>query len=143
MNSLYLIGSLRNPKIRGMANEIRKEGWDVYDDWHSPGPEADDWWQKHEKERGRSYKEALEGFHAKQVFHFDKFHLDRCKVAVLVLPAGRSCHLEFGYIIGKGKAGYILFEEEPDRYDVMYRFATGVFFEFDDLLLALKGEFHV
>jgi hypothetical protein len=140
MNSLYLIGSMRNPQICGIGKEIRNLGFDVYDDWHSPGPEADDWWQKYEGERGRTYKEALEGWHAKQVFEYDKKHLDRCNLAVLALPAGRSCHLEFGYIIGKGKAGYILFNQDPDRFDIMYRFATDIFFDLDSLLERLKGE---
>ena len=47
-------------------------------------------------------------------------------VAVLVLPAGRSAHLELGWMLGRGKPGYILLDGKDDRYDVMYQFATGV-----------------
>lgn len=34
--------------------------------------------------------------------------------------------MEFGYIIGQGKKGYILLDKDPDRFDVMYGFATAV-----------------
>jgi hypothetical protein len=32
----------------------------------------------------------------------------------------------------------VLFDKEPERYDVMYKFATGVFFSASDLINALK-----
>jgi hypothetical protein len=32
-----------------------------------------------------------------------------------------------GYLIGQGKPGFILMDGEPERYDVMYKFATVVF----------------
>jgi|SRR6185295_7991291 len=139
MISVYLIGSLRNPKISELAIRLRQHGFDVFDDWSSPGPETDEYWQKYEKQRGRSYAEALQGYHAKEVFDFDKQHLDRCDVAVLVLPAGKSGHLELGYIVGKGKPGFILLEDkEPERYDIMYLFATGIFVSEDDMVTKLK-----
>lgn len=137
--SVYLIGSLRNPKVTELGNRLRAQGFDVFDDWASPGPETDTFWLEYEKARGRTYTEALQGHHAKEVFQFDKRHLDRCDVAVLVLPAGKSAHLELGYTIGKGKRGYILLDGEPERYDIMYQFATGIFTKEEDLVVALKG----
>ena len=112
MTSVYLIGSLRNPAIPELGNLLRKQGFEAFDDWYSAGFEADDQWQKYENLRGRSYKEALQGHAAKHVFAFDKFHLDRCDAAVLVMPAGRSGHLELGYFAGTGKPGYVLFDKE-------------------------------
>jgi nucleoside 2-deoxyribosyltransferase len=138
MTSVYLIGSLRNPAIPELGNVLRAQGFEAFEDWFSAGFEADDQWQKYEKLRGRSYKEALQGFAAKHVFAFDKFHLDRCDAAVLVMPAGRSGHMELGYFAGTGKPGYVLFDKEPERYDVMYQFAKDVFFDKDSLILALK-----
>ena len=46
----------------------------------------------------------------------------------MIMPAGKSGHLELGYTIGKGKPGFILFDEEPERFDVMTQFATKIFF---------------
>jgi len=137
--SVYLIGSLRNEKIPALGCRLREAGHEVFDDWHGAGPEADDFWQKYEKQRGRSYAEALKGHAAKNTFAFDYRHLSRCEACVLVLPAGKSGHLEFGYMLGTGKKGYVLFEEEPERWDVMYQFAHGVFFDQDDLIASLAS----
>ena len=136
MSSIYLIGSLRNPRIPEIAKELRTAGHEVFDDWHSVGPDADTKWQEYEIYRGRSYKEAIEGYHATDVFEFDKRHLDRCEIGVLVLPAGKSAHLELGYIIGRGKTGYVLFDAEPERFDIMYQFANGVYFSVEELIVA-------
>lgn len=123
---IYVIGSLRNPKIPEIANAIRKLGIEAFDSWYAPGPEADDFWQKYEQGRGHTYIEALNDYAARHVFEFDRLHLDRATSGVLVLPAGKSCHLELGYLIGQGKPGYILLDQEPERWDVMYGFATVV-----------------
>ena len=111
----------------------------MFDDWFAAGPEADDYWRDYEQSRGHSFTQALSGFAAENIFRFDKRHLDRCNAACLVLPAGRSGHLELGYIIGSGKPGYILLEGEPDRFDVMYRFATGVFNSLEELIENLRS----
>lgn len=137
MKTIYLIGSLRNPKIPHFANRLRKLGFEVFDDWYSPGPNADDFWRAHEKVRGRTFKEALSGYAAKHVFEFDKFHLDRCDIAVMLMPAGKSGHLELGYAIGQGKPGYILFDKEPERWDVMLQFASEIFLSESDLFKVL------
>lgn len=126
---IYIIGSLRNPQVPLIANELRRAlpGQEIFDSWYAAGPEADDKWQAYEKARGHSYADALAGYAAQNVFAFDKRHLDRAHSVVLVLPAGKSGHLELGYSLGRGKRGYILLEaDEPERFDVMYNFATGV-----------------
>lgn len=135
---VYLIGALNNRNLIELANEIRGLGIDVFDDWISPGEYTDDYWREYETRRGRSYGEALAGHHAGMVFAFDKWHLDDSDVVVLVLPCGKSAHLELGYALGQGKVGYVLFDDEPDRYDVMYRFADGVFFSRAALLDILR-----
>lgn len=127
INSLYLIGSLRNERVTEVANKLRDLGLDVFDDWMAAGPEADDFWKSYEVGRGNSYVQALSGYAARHVFAFDKFHLDRCDSALLVLPAGKSGHLELGYVAGSGKPTFILLDEQDVRFDVMYQFATRVF----------------
>ena len=141
MEKIYLIGSLRNKQIPHLGNDLRDLGFDVVDDWHGTGYEADDKWMEYEQIRGRNYKEALQGLAAKHIFQFDKYHLDTADFVVMLLPAGRSGHLEFGYAIGQGKPGYILFDGEPDRYDVMYQFATDIFFDSRELLETLRKEY--
>lgn len=130
---IYVIGSLRNEKIPLLANEIRTLGFEVFDDWFSPGPEADEFWRKYEKGRGSSYKQALSNWAGKHIFEFDKHHIDRADIGVLVMPAGKSGHMELGYMIGQGKPCFVFFEEEPERWDIMYGFASNVCFSFDEL----------
>lgn len=134
IKSLYLIGSLRNSNIESIANTIRTTcNVEVFDDWKSPGPNADDFWKEYEQGKGNTYKEALQGYAAKHIFAFDKGHLDRCDAALLIAPAGKSAHLELGYTIGKGKPGFILLDD-PERWDVMYQFATGIYDSIDEFI---------
>lgn len=135
---IYVVGSLRNENIPTFSNILREEtGFEVFDDWFSPGPEADDFWKKYEEARGRTYEEALSGWAGKHVFEFDKHHIDRADIGVLIMPAGKSGHLELGYMIGRGKPTYVLMDVQ-DRWDVMYQFATGVLFNMEDLVKELN-----
>ena len=137
MTTLYVIGSLRNPRITEVGNALRAAGYNVFEDWHAGGPSADDEWQRYEKERGRGYKEALAGYHAQNIFNFDLVHLNRAEAGVLVMPAGRSGHIEFGYLAGQNKPVFVLFDEEPSRYDIMHQFATAICFNIDELVQEL------
>lgn len=139
IKSVYVIGSLRNPDIPDVARGLRELGYDAFDDWFAAGPRADDHWKEYEVQRGRTYREALNGYPAGQVFRYDKSHLDRCQAAVLVLPAGKSGHLELGYFIGSGKPGFILMPPGDDRWDVMYRFATSVVSSVEELHMQLEN----
>ena len=136
--SIYIIGSLANPKIPVVANELRSVGFDVFSSWYCASENADVRWQEHEQGRGLTYIEALKDFAAQQVFKFDKYHLDGCDTAVLVYPAGRSGHLELGYAVGQGKHTFILMDQEPVKWDVMLNFADAVFSNIEDLVKELK-----
>jgi nucleoside 2-deoxyribosyltransferase len=140
VKSIYLIGALKNRKISILANKLRKLNFEVVDDWLTPGPHADTYLLKYEKGRGHGYKEALNGLAANHIYSFDKFHIDRCDIGILVMPAGKSGHLELGYMRGSGKPGYILFPKEPPRFDLMHKLATDVFFSEQDLFDALQKE---
>jgi nucleoside 2-deoxyribosyltransferase len=137
IKSIYLIGSLRNREIVHLENKLREKGFDPYASWMAAGPQADDYWQEYCNHRGMSYKEALKDYSAQNVFEFDRTHLGRCDGAILVLPAGKSGHIELGYMVGLGKPSFVLFDNVPDRYDVMYNFATDVCFSETELLDSL------
>lgn len=140
---IYLIGSLRTPAVPILGRRLREAGFQVFDDWHAAGPHADDEWQKYETQRGRTYGQALKGAAAKNIFAFDLKNLEQCDTAVMLMPAGKSAHLELGYMLGREKLGYVLFDKEPERWDVMYQFADGIFFGYDSLLKQLKEDTHV
>ncbi len=136
--SIYVIGSLKNERIPLVANMLRAVGWDVFDDWYGAGSDADDHWQAYEKTRGRNFKEALAGRAAQHIFQLDEQNIDRCGAGLLVMPAGKSGHIELGVFVGQKKPRYILLDGEPERYDLMYNYATQVFLSVDEMLAALK-----
>lgn len=139
--AVYLIGSLRNALVPRFAQDLEDAtGYEVFADWFTPGPEADDHWREYIAERwpDGGLRKALDSYGAKHIFSFDKEHIDRADAAVLLMPAGKSGHLELGYTIGTGKPGFIVFDGEPERYDVMLQFATGIAFDMGELVPMLK-----
>jgi len=140
MKCIYLIGSLRNPEIPVIAGNLRKAGFEVFDDWFAAGPIADDSWQEYEKGKGTHYDVALRSYAAQHVFEFDHHHLERSDIGLLVMPAGKSGHLELGYMVGRGKPTYVLFDREPERWDVMYAFTNGVYFSQEALIGQLQSD---
>jgi len=118
---IYIIGALKNAEITSIAAELRPK-YDVFDQWITPGPDADQYLFEYAKKRGWNYKEALTCDAARNNFDFDKRHIDSSDIVVMVMPAGKSAHLELGYSIGMGKEAHILFDKEPERFDLMYNF---------------------
>jgi hypothetical protein len=138
---LYVIGSLRNPEVPKIARICRLFVDEVFDDWYSAGPRADDHLQEYYQARGYSFAEALQAYATQNICRFDKRHLDASDAALLVMPAGKSAHTELGYVIGSGKPGYIYLPEEPERWDCMYALASGVLVGREQLLAKLD-EWH-
>lgn len=137
---LYLIGSLRNPQIPVLAKLLRTEFPDlvVFDDWYAAGPHADDHWRDYEKARGHNLRTALHGFAAGHVFEYDKYHLETSELVCLVAPAGKSAAIELGYAVRGGSVGFMLLDEEPDRFDVMFKFAPIICYSADELVKEVR-----
>ena len=138
IKTIYLIGALKNNKVIQLENELRKKGFEPFAEWINPGPKADEYWRKYEKQRGRSYREALKSYHGQHTFSFDKKHLDRCDAGVVVWPVGKSGHTELGFLSGRNKPVFIYFDKEPKRYDLMHNFATDVCMNKKELFQALR-----
>lgn len=142
---VYLGGSLQNARISQLAHDLRSMlpvRTVVFDDWCAAHPKADDNWRDYEKAKGLDITSALEHSAGKQVYNFDRLNLLSSDVFVLVAPAGKSAHLEAGYMAGLREAGvgkkvYALVDNDPERYDVMYRFFDQVFTNQGDLVQAL------
>ena len=136
----YLIGSLRNPEIPAIAAQLR-EGLndEVFASWWCASDDADDTWERYEKGRGLTYKQALQDYAAQNVLRFDKTHLLRCDRAVLVAPFGKSGCIELGFVLGREKGAYVVLNGEPEgRWDVMLGLATGVFYSVEELITAIS-----
>lgn len=137
-HKLYLISSLRNPIVPEIHVKLEKIGFDVFSSWFSPGPRADDYWRDYTKDKGLDLKGALLDPSAEHIYAFDHYYLDNADLGVLLMPAGKSCHLELGYLIGKGKPGYIVYNEVPKRYDIMIKFCNDIFFGIDEMIAGLQ-----
>lgn len=128
---IYVASSWRNQGQPAVVAELRRAGHEVYD-FRNPGPgdhgfswsEVDrdwlDWTPDGFLERLHGSARAADGF-AK-----DKAALDWCEVCVLVLPSGRSAHLEAGYVTGQGKPTVVLLDEQGFEPELMYLLAAEI-----------------
>lgn len=140
MRKVYIGGSLANPEIIRITKVVQEAGHDPFSSWFTPGPEADEHWRDYEKALGYSYREALRRPAAQNIFHFDKRHIDASDIFVMVMPCGKSAHLELGYAVGQGLKTIVYMPEEPERFDVMMAFADSIVYGDEELIKALADE---
>lgn len=82
----------------------------------------------------------LEHPRVREAFYKDKSGIDWSDAVLLLLPAGRSAHLEAGYAVGQGKQLYVFQSDWPaGHFDVMYGFAQGLYDRPDDVIEALRA----
>lgn len=119
---IYLIGSLKNPKIRQTADYLRGEGHFVFDDWHAAGPDADRHWRLYEQAKGNNYAQGLQGAEAIKNFKFDYENLVQADTGVLVMPAGKSGAWELGFLHGLGRQTFVLYPDgfPQEDWDLMF-----------------------
>lgn len=75
-------------------------------------------------------------------FMEDKQWIDWADVVILLLPCGKSAHLEAGYAAGRGKKLVIVGGYDRGEFETMYGFADRMFYYSDaaGLLEALKND---
>lgn len=119
-NYVYVASSWRNAMQPAVVRTLRAAGIDCYD-FRNPAPgergfawsEIDpNWlhWTADEYVAALKHPLAVEGFRR----DFDA--MQRADTFVLVLPCGRSAHLELGWAVGAGKRTAVLTRdgEEPE-----------------------------
>ena len=125
---IYVASSWRNQTQPFLVDALERQGHEVYD-FRNPRPgdigfhwsEIDPAWKTWTTDE---FKEALGHPIAVNGFASDWEAMRWADVCVLVLPCGRSAHLEAGYFVGAGKPLHILLSDgEPE---LMYRMATEV-----------------
>lgn len=132
---IYVIGSLSNPRVEEVADALRAAGIDAFDQWRAA---QGDYWADYAKRKGLSFREAIKLDFVETAFQFDLKYLKLAEAAVMVMPAGRSGGIELGWMLGQGKRGYILYDGEPERPDLMAKLATAVCFSIEELIQELK-----
>jgi len=137
---VYLASSWRNPQQPAFVAAIREAGHECYD-FRNPAPgrngfawrEIEPEWQEWDAPR---FRMALRHLIAVEGFDLDMNALRWCDACVLLLPCGRTAHLEAGWAVGAGKRVYVVLagQNEPE---LMYRMTTGLCLDLDELLMSL------
>lgn len=123
--SVYVASSWRNLAQPGVVATLRSLGLDVYD-FRNPGPgdrgfswkSIDGGW---ESWTPGQWRDALGHPVARAGYANDRGGMDRADCCVLLLPSGRSAHLEAGYMAGQGKPVFTLALDpvEPDLMNLL------------------------
>jgi len=134
---IYVASSWRNHVQQAVVAACREMGHEVYDFKHpAPGSTGFSWreidpdwkyWTPNQFREGLFHDVAQEGFDQ------DMDALKGCDACILVLPCGRSAHIEAGYAIGAGKPTCILVLD-PMEPELMYKMADNIVTSFDGML---------
>lgn len=141
MANIYVASSWRNLAQPGVVTMLRASGHEVYDFRHPPHGRGGFAWSdidpKWKEWTATQYRDALKSAVAEDGYRSDMDGMEWADVCVLVLPSGRSAHLEAGWFAGKGKRVYVLTQdgEEPE---LMAKMATGICTSWSELLGALE-----
>ncbi len=138
---IYVASSWRNPDQQQVVSALRDAGHEVYDfrnpaegdkgfAWSEIDPEWKTW-------SPRTFVKLLEHPTANGGFAKDLDAMNWADVFVLVMPCGRSAHLELGWAIGAGKPSCILLSDgEPE---LMYKLADVLATDIAEVLVWLEG----
>ncbi len=141
MRRIYVASSWRNNIQPEVVGRLRSEGHEVYDfknppnkagfAWQQLDTEWENWTAREYREKLLSNPDAAAGYMA------DFRAMEWADTCVLVLPCGRSAHLEAGWFAGRGKRCIILTRdgEEPELMALM---ANAICVNMDEVLKELK-----
>lgn len=126
MAKIYLASSWRNADQPETVKILRECGHQVYDfrnprpgehgfAWKQIDPAWEGWTAERYRELVTTHPTAMAGFQS------DFRAMQWCDTCVLLLPCGRSAHLELGWCAGRGKRTIIVLRdgEEPELMNLM------------------------
>lgn len=140
---IYVASSWRNDYQQPVVERLKNEGHEVYD-FKNPGEgkrgfswsEIDEKWQDWDNPQ---YLNALNHPIAKEGFANDFTGMEWADACVLVMPCGRSAHVEAGYIQGSGRPTIILLSNENvAEADLMYKMFDRVTNKLEDVVERLE-----
>lgn len=137
---VYVASSWRNPIQMAVCATLKAAYIDHYD-FKNPEPGSDGFhWSsvmpsyKAETCDMNEYLVALQHPIAQEGFMRDFEAMERADCCVLVLPCGRSAHLEMGWMVGQGKRTAILMDGPEVTPELMYRMVDYIAPSLFDLL---------
>lgn len=124
--NIYVASSWRNERQQEIVEVLRGEGHEVYDfKQPTPGEHGFNWadldpdWQNWDNREYRA--QLLKSREAAFGYNSDMRAMLWADACLLVLPCGKSAHLEMGFMAGAGKkTGYLLGPQtEPELMTLM------------------------
>lgn len=138
---IYVASSWRNKHQPNVVNALRKDGHEVYDFRNPWDTGAGFGWGEinaNWKQWGTTeYLDALVHPKAERGFKSDFGAMKWAESCVMVMPCGRSAHLEAGYFVGARKP-LVIFLPEVAEPELMYKMADFITTSEDELLIALR-----
>lgn len=134
---VYVASSWRNPYQPAVVERLRHDDHEVYD-FRNPEPgdngfhwsEIDPGW---ENWNAYTYIRSLRHGLAIDGFGKDFAAMEWADTFVLILPCGRSAHLELGWAVGAGKRTAIWVAEDPEP-ELMYKMVDLITPTFGDIV---------
>jgi hypothetical protein len=135
---IYVASSWRCASQPEVVRDLRLADHEVYDFRHpAPSNEGFGWRQCATPEQlrdGRRFRdEVLTHPIARAGFDVDMNALRACDACVLVLPCGRSAHLELGWAVGAGKKTCVLLDDPMSEPELMYLMVDKIATSIDDV----------
>lgn len=111
MRKVYVVSSWRNPDfddfVKAIAdirdNDTGKALYEVYN-FKTRGVS----YHHNKKESGEDFWKVLDNEEARGIFRRDMKYLRNADIVILLLPSGKSAHLELGFACGLGKDAYVV-----------------------------------
>jgi len=139
---IYVASSWRNEKQPEVVKALREAGHDVYDfrappgkntgfHWSEIDPDWKSWSPEEFREQVRLHPLATAGFEG------DFEAMQNADACVLVLPSGRSAHLEAGWFTGQDRLTIVLLHDgEPE---LMYKLTDHLCLDIEEVVKVCNG----
>ncbi|NSY21925.1 hypothetical protein [Agrobacterium vitis] len=143
MSRIYLASSWRNTSQPLAVQTLRNAGHFVYDFRNPPNgvkgfawSEIDPDWQAWD---AKKYRDLLTTHPTAALGYMNDFRgMEWADTCILLLPCGRSAHLEAGWFAGRGKR-LIIWTRDGEEPELMALMANAICTSLDEVLDALEG----
>ena len=140
---IYVASSWRCADQPFVVEALRTLGHEVYDFRNPPNKTGFAWSEIDPAWLGwdiDTYRELLDHQRAVEGFASDFDAMQWADTFVLVLPCGRSAHLELGWAVGQGKRTAILLSQDKFEPELMYRMVDKLATSIGELLTWVEAD---
>ncbi len=149
MSRIYIASSWKNKFQQQLVEELRKRGHKVYDFKHPYGRNDVPVWESvsvtqnlrsayvEKCLKGKDFKRMLLDRQSIKRFEEHFAAMQDADTCILLLPAGRSSHIEAGHMNGMGKRVFVMDTSKEVTPELMYLALDDYFYDFEELYQAV------